>query len=325
MDTWQLPYASEILDISFNWNSNILIIRSNADGKLFLADPSDCGYLGEVDLPAGAEGFGVAISPSYPAEYYINSDTAPFILHSDGSGVWSELSNPAGTDCAGMDFEGLFGSPDQIFEVSATSPYQLYAIETDGSDYDVYALPGVNGEISGFMGHEIATLYGYPPGAVVLTTRFGHEFFFYYGGYTQYGQEPCPVPVSESLGLTWSPEGLVYWSYKGLDMEYYISALSIPIFGAIEDDYCASVSRTNALRMLVNPSTGSAGLIVDLLTPGQISLEVFDLSGRLVGLLHDGQLVSGESIFGFGGSPGVYTAVLRHSGHEERLRFVLTR
>jgi hypothetical protein len=247
------------------------------------------------------------------------------IYYSDGSDSWVEFSNPALTDGAGMDFnDNIF--PD-LSEAAASSPYQFYYITPDGSSYDTYGLPGVNGEISGFMGHYVATLDN-PPFALILTTRFGHEFFFYWNSastYTQYGQEPCPVTVSESMGLAWSQDGYVYWSYKGLDDEYYISKLMIPVFGGIEEDPFAVASQTGHLSTAGNPSTGSASIAVNINGTEQIQLEVFDLSGRLVEVLHNGQLSSGESTFGFSGPPGVYTAYLRHSGQEETFRFVLIR
>ena len=322
-ETWQIPYASEIQDIAIDWWDNTLVIRSNADGKLFLADAYNCEYQGEIDLPAGSDGFGVA---AIYGEYYINSSTSPMIFHSDGSDSWSEFPNPASTDGAGMDFNEF--ASNQLCQAAASSPYQFYCIEPDGSSYDTYGLPGVNGEISGFMVHEVATL-DYPPYALILTTRFGHEFFFYWNSgstYTQYGLEPCPVPVSESLGLAWSTDGYVYWSYKGLDDEYYISRLMIPVFGGIEDDPAAGgTSQTGHLSTSRNPSMGSASIAVNITGPDHILLEVFDLSGRLVEELHNGQLASGESTFGFNGPLGVYTAYLRHSGQEETFRFVLIR
>ncbi|RKZ09490.1 hypothetical protein DRQ25_06255 [Candidatus Fermentibacteria bacterium] len=320
-ETWQIPYALEIQDIAIDWGTGYLIIRSNADGKLFLANPSNCEYQGEVNLPAGSDGFGVAASQGM---YYINSSTTSMISYSDGSDSWVEFSNPALTDGAGMDFnDNMF--PD-LCEAAASSPYQFYYIEPDGSSYVTYGLPGVNGEISGFMGHQVATLD--LPYALILTTRFGHEFFFYWymgSSYTQYGQEPCPVTVSESMGLAWSPDGYVYWSYKGLDDEYYISKLMIPVFGGIEEDPFAEASQTGHLSTAGNPSTGSASIAVNINGTEQIQLEVFDLSGRLVEVLYNGQLSSGVSTFGFSGPPGVYTAYLRHSEEQETLRFILIR
>ncbi|MEA3266489.1 MAG: T9SS type A sorting domain-containing protein [Candidatus Fermentibacteria bacterium] len=325
VDTWLIPYAADIQDVSFNWNSNTLILRSNGEGKIFLADPYSCDSVGEIDLPPGSDGFGVAISPSYSEEYYINTNTSSVILHSDGSGSWSELSNPAGARGAGLDFNTIF-SCDLLLEASNTTPCGFYCIETDGSGHNSYSLPEVNGEISGFMGHEVMTESGYPPSALILTTRLGHEFFFFYKSgesYTLYGQEPCPLPVSESLGLTWSPDGYVYWSHKGLDQEFYVSLLAIPVFGAIAGEN-NSMLNTDALSLTENPSAGSAVLTVDLPTPELISLEIYDISGRLVEVLHSGELDSGRNTFSFSGSPGVYIIVLSKPHDQERLRFALT-
>ena len=325
-ETWQIPYASDIQGIASDWFWTVLIIRSNADGKLYLADPYNCEYQGEVALPAGADGFGVA---TIDGEYYINSSTSPMIYHSDGSDSWSEFPNPAANDGAGMDINSHFASNPDLTQATASSPWKFYQIEPDGSSYETYNLPGVNGEISGFMVNSFYTLDSYPPSGLILTTRFGHEFFFYCesgGTYMQYGQEPCPFPISESLGLAWNLDTCVYWSYKGVDGEYYISKLMIPVFGGgIEDDPFAETSQIGHLSTAANPSTGSTSLIVNISDPEQILLEVFDMSGRLVEVLHNGQIASGDNLFDFSGLPGVYTAFLRHSGQEETFRFVLIR
>ncbi|MCD4847044.1 MAG: T9SS type A sorting domain-containing protein [Candidatus Aegiribacteria sp.] len=323
VQTWQVAYASDIQDVSFDWNSNLLIIRSNGDGKLYLADPYTCEYAGEIDLPSGAEGFGVGYdNGGYSGRYYINSSTSSQIYHSDGSDTWSEFSNPAGTDGAGIDFNAIM-MDGILFQASAVSPYQFYSINPGSGSYDIYELSGVNGEISGFMVHEVFTLSA--PYALILTTRYGHEFFFYwlYGEYVQYGQEPCPMPVSESLGLSWSNSGAVYWSYKGVDQEYYISMLQIPVFGGIEDEQ--SDAGVLSLSVISNPSIGSASLSVNLTAAGPVTLEIFDLTGRLQEVLNNGQLASGENIFAFSGPPGLYIAVLRNAGNEARSRFVLLR
>jgi len=321
-DTREITYASDIQDISLDWYSGVLMIRSNGDGRIYLADPDDCSYLDEINLPTGADGFGVAFCQG---EYYINSSSSNTILHSDGSDSWNELENPAGNGGAGMDFEGGGAFSDLLCEVSANSPYQFHCIETDGTGSESFLLPGVDGEISGFMGHDVMTLSGNPPFAVILTTRFGHEFYFYWksgGNYVQYGQEPCPVPVLESLGLAWSPDNYVYWSYRGVDGKYYISSLAIPVFGDIEEE-TVSLPSSRCLGISESPSRGSALLTMHLLSAGFASLEIYDTSGRLMEELYNGQTAEGEVTFSFSGPPGLYFAVLRYPGMVESLRFVL--
>jgi hypothetical protein len=324
-ETWSVPYATDIQDISFNWMSSKLVIRSNGSGKIFLADPFTCDSIGEIDLPAGSDGFGVAVSFEGTTEYYINSSASGDILHSDGSGSWTGFPNPAGTNGAGMDMysEGYAA----LSEALNTIPCGFYNMDPDGSSSTLYGLPGIGSEISGFMEHSVYTRYGSPPYAIITTTRFGHEFFFLYGpgSYVVYGQEPCPLSVSESLGLTWSPEGAVYWSYKGLDSQYYISKLQIPVFGGIDDNTESLPGVSGALGILHNPSGGSAGLVVNLSAASPVNLEVFDITGRLQQIVYSGMLAQGENSFSFAGIPGVYTAVLEHNGQQENLRFVVTR
>ncbi|MCK4506555.1 MAG: T9SS type A sorting domain-containing protein [Candidatus Aegiribacteria sp.] len=321
VETWDVPYATDIQDLSLDWYSGLLIIRSNADGKLYLADPNTCEYVGEIDLPSGAEGFGVAFDQyDTPRRYYINSSISTQIFHSDGSDTWSEFPNPLGTYGAGIDFNNMMTDP-VLFQASTVSPYQLYSINTDSVTFETYDLPGVNQEISGFTTHAIMTLS--EPGGLILTTKYGHEFYFYcwLSTFVLYGQEPCPIPVSESLGLVWNGGDCVYWSYKGVDQEYYISLLQIDVFGGIDDEPLNI--QLSQLNVMQNPSIGSVNLSVNLSTTGYVSLEVYDVAGRLLDLMHDGQLDSGESIFSFSGSPGVYIAVLRNAGNETRTRFIL--
>lgn len=324
MENWHVSYATDVQDVSFDWASNLLVIRSNADGKIYLASPFDCSLIGDIDLPSGADGFGVAVDQG---EFYINSSSSGMILHSDGSDSWTGFANPAGTGGAGMDIEEGGYVSSLLCEASASDPYQFYGIETDGTGSESYQLPGVTGEISGYAGHGLTTLGEDPPMALIVTTRYGHELLFYHvsgSGCTLYGQENCPLDVAESLGLAWSPDWFFYWSYKDLNGDYWIAKLAIGIFGSIEEE-TAAISTAACLAISQNPSRGSATVTVNLPAPGQATLEVYDLSGRLVKELHNGQLASEENSFGFTGSPGIYTAVLGHSGQEERLRFVLTR
>lgn len=284
LGTWEIPYASDIQDIAQEYDH--IAIRSNGDGKIYLADPYDCSYEGEIQLPGSAlNGFGIACDYWSP-EYYVNSGSDSWIYYSDGSGIWDSIPNPAGSYGAGMDFD-LMGS-NELYEASAFSPYQFYCINEGQS----YGLPGINGEISGFMTHDIMTVGSYPPGALVVTTRYSHEFFFYVEDtpdYYLYGQEDCPIQVEESLGLLWFMEHMtVYWSYKGTDGKYYISELSIPIFGGIEDETASIFPHEFTISLSPNP-------FIDILTvhvsesSASPELQIHDISGRPVRTLHDAE------------------------------------
>jgi hypothetical protein len=275
LNTYEITYASDMQDICLTETQ--LAIRSNGDGVIYLANPGDGSYEGEILLPPGlATGFGLAYSP-YTGEYFVNSGTEPLIYYSDGSDTWATIPNPAGTDGAGMDIEIYF--TDELCEAAASSPYRFYCIDEGQS----YGLPGIDGTVSGFMGHEVAALGDYPPGAAIATTRYGHEFFFYWessSDYTLYGQEDCPVTVDESLGLAWRfYECTVLWGFEGTDGKYYVSELAIPIFGGIEDETASTGTPGMAVSFSSNPFSGQ--LCVTLSgSPGPACVHVYSLEGR---------------------------------------------
>ena len=324
-DTHPIPYATDIQDICVDNQTGVLAIRSNADGKVYLADNETFEYISEITMPPGISGFGLA---SNDGSYYINSDIGGHIYTSDGADSWSTFTNPAGLAGAGMDFSH-FG-PGSILEATVSTPWRFYAIEPDGSAFDYFTLPGITEDLSGFMGHEICADLIDPPGAAITTTRLGHEFFFYMGQGGNpylYGQEPCPFPVQESLGLSYQFKGMndVLWSYRDMDGNYCIAELWIPVFGDIEDETTAVSGWDTILDIASNPAPGSANLTVNMPEPAFAVLDVYDVSGRLVETVQSGQLPSGLASFSFESSPGLYIAVLRNAGQEQTLKFMLTR
>lgn len=303
--TWQVPYVTEIQDISYNWDTGLLVLRSNSDGRLFLADPWGGIYQDEIPLPEGAStGFGVAWDPGPTNEYYLNGGSA-------------------------LDFDTWFGGgmSDILFQASAAPPWQLYGMETDGSGTSVTTLPGVTGVIGGMLAHEVATHYYDEFPALIVTTRCDHQFHFLWRSgstYVQYGLEPCPLPVTESLGLTMA-DSQVYWAFKGTDGCYYIIALEIPVFGGLAEEASSALPGPGALSVAENPCRNGADLLVNLTEPEQVTIDVYDLSGRLVSREYTGTLHEGGSIFGFAGPAGAYTAVLSRTDGFENERFVLVR
>ena len=325
-NTWQPAYAADIQDISYGYfaDSYHLFIRRNADGVIYLADPHDCTFQGEIPLPSGYEGFGLAWSENNGGQFYVDCSLTGSISYSNGSDSWVEFPSPLGNAGAGMSFDPMFFP--EIFQISDT-PCVLYSIAPDGSTHETHSVPDVTDEVSGFMAYEIAA-DGEPPGAMMITTRFGHMFNFYVsyaGGSIQlYEQEPCPLTVQESLGLAWNTyNATVYWSWKGTDDLYYISELWIPIFGAVEDDLTA-VNPVCNLTTAANPSSGSAEFIASVAANGMATLQVYDVSGRLVDTIHSGMLPEGRNSFTFNGPPGLYLAVLKHQGGMETTKVVLT-
>lgn len=322
LNTWEVTFTPAIQDIA--WSESNLIVRSNEHGVLYILD-GNFNLQGTVELPAGLDGFGIGYSMESEM-YFVNSGSTPTIYYSDGSDSWTGIPNPAGVQGAGLDVENLFLSHD-LCQVTAESPWLLWVTDMNDLTSESFILAGIDGEVSGVIGHAIMTDYG-QPGGLIVTTRYGCEFFFYYeqsSSYVLYDQEDCPQDVAESLGLAWKfNNGTVLWSWKGTDGKYYVSELLIPVFGSIEDN-TASTSSGGLLGILANPARSGAVLTVNL--PGgeqPVSLAVFDLSGRLVETLYRGSITGGESQFGFQAPAGIYTARLNHPLGRETLRFAVT-
>lgn len=235
INTWQAPYAQQILDLSSQ--GGMLVFRSNLDGRIFRADPDNGSYIGELSIPDSCRsGFGLALLPD---GFYINCDTSPYIFHNPGSGPWESYPNPAGTPGG-----ALSNNPWEwgtlIEGYSWASDRGVFIFESDGSGSQYYALPDIWGTVSGIAAHEVATLGrgASSPYALVVTSRDQHEFFFFWStgsSYYKYAQEPCPVAVQQSLGLAFDfTRRTFFWSYIGMDGEYYVSELFMPILGALD-------------------------------------------------------------------------------------------
>jgi hypothetical protein len=247
LSTWQADYAQEILDLAWGVDYGYegpLLFRSNQDGMIFMADPEDGSFLGEIALPSGSSGFGLCWD-YYAGEnrYFINSDLSPLVFHTDGAGVWDSFPNPAGAGGMGMSVD--FWSTG-LAEVCPTSSNLLYTFQGDGTGVADYLIQGITGTMSGLAAHEVATSDRLQaPSALVVTCSDQPEFFFLFNNgslYYLYGQEPCPVTVDQSLGITFAKgRNTFFWSYRGLDGEYYVSELFIPILGTLESATWAAV------------------------------------------------------------------------------------
>ncbi len=322
--TWEIDYASDIQDIACLYNSGNLAIRSNGDGKIYLAD-SQCNYLGEIALPDSIEGFGITYD--YMDEmYYINSLSTQ-IYYSDGSDSWTPFTQSSLG--AGMDFaDWLY--PTCIFEVSPFSPHSLCSTDIFSLENEYCDLPGtaIDDEISGLTVGMLCTLSEWPY-VIIVTTKNSHKFLFYEDGSSAYyllEVEDCPIPVEESLGLTRSSECTeIYWSYKGIDGKYYISLLGIDFFyfGGIEDE-AGSIGEQSYLSIESNPAYGCAIFSLYLPDNDTVSMTVYDISGRAVEEVYCGPVEAGDTQWSFSAPPGVYMVMLRYGDETETLKFVIT-
>ena len=324
LNTWEIDYASDIQDIACLYNSGNLAIRSNGDGKIYLAD-YQCNYLGEIALPDSIEGFGLTYD-YWQEIYYINS-LSEQIYYSDGSDSWASF--PHTYYGAGMDFAEWL-APTCIFEVSPFSPHTLCSTNIINYEIEYCNLSGtgVDDELSGLTVGMMCTS-DYWPYVFIATTKNNREFlFFEYGssGFYLWEVENCPIPeVEESLGLTRSPECTeIYWSYKGNDGNYYISLLYIPFFyfGGIGDE-AGSVGDLSYLSIESNPAYGCANFNLHLPVNDIVSLVIYDISGRAIEEIYRGPLEAGDTQWSFSAPPGVYTVMLRCADEVESLKFVI--
>jgi hypothetical protein len=245
LNTWQAPYASEILDLSWVCDGGGIAFRSNADHRIFLADLEDGSSQGEKPIPSDWTGFGLEISDG--SEYYVTDTSTGHIMHSSYPSYWESFDNPAGSGDGALawSYNGMGAS---MAEGCGSDPGRFYAFGLSGGDVETYELPEVAGSISGVAAHEfyVSGASG-APHMLVVTCFDDPEFYFYYyhtglERYLLYGQEPCPVPVQQSLGIELIPDrGTFFWSYQGTDGEYYVSELDIPILGGLESSTWGSI------------------------------------------------------------------------------------
>lgn len=234
LNTWQAPYAQQILGMSVQ--GEMYVFRSNLDGKIIRFNPDDGAYIGELAIPtAYRSGFGVALLGD---GFYIDCDTSPYIYHNPGAGAWDSFPNPAA-----VGGRGLSNDPSNWTSIvegySWAADRGSFAFEGDGTGSEYSSLEGIWGTISGIAAHWVAVDgQSDQPYAMVVTSSDQHEFMFYFrngSSYYLYGQEPCPVEVQQSLGLAFAPyRDSFFWSYIGMNGQYYVSELFMPILGDLE-------------------------------------------------------------------------------------------
>lgn len=228
VDTWQAPYAQQILDLEYRDYPEALLFVSDLDNRIFVSDPNDGTFLGSVDRPAGLNGFGTAW---YDGEYHVNGWNSDSIYRSDGSGTWSSYHNPAGMNGRGL--EVFSNSGGSVWEsMSDGSTHQVLVFDTDGTNIYTIDLPGIPGQISGVSVYPLTTAGNDPPsgvGLIVCCYDDPNFYSFIIVGTTAYpdGPTPVPLPVNTSYGLAsayWS-RGTFFWSYQGTDGEYCVSEI----------------------------------------------------------------------------------------------------
>ncbi|MBN1434116.1 hypothetical protein JW921_05105 [Candidatus Fermentibacterales bacterium] len=198
----------------------VIIFTSNTDNKLFMCDPDDGAYVSEVSLnyTGNPYPFGNCWKVGAGVTAWVNDFITSSMAVWDGS-AWSSISNPAGTNGRGMDFEDPY-----IWETNSSS--SILRFEPGGSPTSFAA--GVPGQMSGLAVFPLGANLG------VVTTCYnapGHNLYFYEfdgASLTPLGNAPCPVAVGNSLGLTYSESrGTFFWGYNSGG--YYIAELDVDL------------------------------------------------------------------------------------------------
>ena len=96
---------------------------------------------------------------------------------------------------------------------------------------------------------------------------------------------------------------------------------SVDQTGIVEGDIPGA---TGVLTMAANPASGSAVFHISHLG-GEASLEIFDISGRVVAVILDGELPQGDHTLSWEGGTGIYFARYEGSGILSGTRFLLVR
>ena len=145
-------------------------------------------------------------------------------------------------------------------------------------------------------------------------------------------EDPFPGPPSQNA------DTFNYWTVPDTRDYFfedtYVEVSSIPesadtvnvYFSALQTGIAqGDVSGApNLLTMAANPANGSAVFHVSH-PGGEASLEIFDISGRVVAVILDGELPQGDHTLSWEGGTGIYFARYEGNGIHSGTRFLLVR
>ena len=224
LNTFETPYAYQILGLDYNDGNNGLFFVSNADDSMYYCSADDGTELDSWALdPANEFAFGMADGGTFAhVNDFINSDVYFF----NGS-VWGTYPNPYNADGRGMDFDGTY-----VWE--AYGPlYATYgaacAFDQTGVLLGDWNLPGITTQLSGLAVFNTGT----DATGIAVTSYSVHYIWFYeFTGSSMIllgdAQLPISADILQSLGLCYSSERDTYfWSYYDNSSVFHISELQI--------------------------------------------------------------------------------------------------
>ncbi len=297
---------------------------------LFTPTPSYWNVL--ATRPTGADAVGIALYEDEGYGSLVTSDFSTgvsFVVgdwnHSPQPTIYPRIRRSVGVSSYDIEFEG---AADAIVP-PANSPYVLTSSWTSLDVAEVYDLwiPGgvVGGQNVAIM---VESLTGDLDLGIELFRSNGAEYFAGRGS---------GVAAANALGAG-GTEGLVYVAttsdYHGLVVfnnndnggTWRLTIYNPAVVGVGD----ATLPATLSLAAAPNPARGEMALSYALPADGEVSLEVFDLQGRLVRALASGRQTAGRHQVRWDGrdatgeakSVGIYLARLRLNGEERQIKLV---
>ncbi len=145
-------------------------------------------------------------------------------------------------------------------------------------------------------------------------------------------EDPFPGPPSQNADVFnyWAVPDSRDYSFE----DTYVEVSSIPesadtvnVYFSVDQTGIAEghlSSTTGVLTMAANPASGSAVFHISH-EGGEASLEIFDISGRVVAVILDGELPKGDHTLSWEGGTGIYFARYEGNGTLSGTRFLLVR
>jgi len=273
--------------------------------------------------------------------------------------VWVQHLDPDGAMLYPMNGAQASTNSDNRLHMSPSAAYnpgeaQSYAfwVETDGNQN----LYGVYGQRFSQTGDRMWTDNGLeliPLGGLQIS--FVNTVLDQYGIFVSYLINPAytslrVIKLSFEGSVLWGPVTISAGSLGGKDDQVVCPGYNSSVFFAWADDrtdkgiYAQNIQQDGSLGPYLgigstspgdvlpvmispNPASGSTNIRITLDTPGEVVLEVFSITGRLMETLVSGQLCSGEHSVPWTPGPsvpsGVYLVRFSSPGRETVSRLVL--
>ncbi len=224
LNTFETPYATQILGLDYNDGYNSLFFISNAEDELYNCSADDGTELNSWALdPVNDHAFGMADGGSFA---HVNDFSSSDVYFFNGV-TWGTYPNPYNNDGRGMDFDGTYIW--EAFGAIHATYGAACAFDKTGVLLGAWNLPGITTQLSGLAVFDTGT----DATGIAVTSYSVHYIWFYeFTGSSMIllgsGQLPVSANAYYSLGLCYSSERNTYfWSYYDYSMVFHISELQI--------------------------------------------------------------------------------------------------